>query len=99
MANLKQVVELGAPLDARLARGSLIDRRAGANLNIIFDHDASGLRDLQPTPLFIFSKAKTVAANHRIVVNDDAPAQHRVFANGHARMYFRIVADADGVVD
>src|ERR1700682_6400729 len=99
MTNLDQVVEFRTTLDARLSGRGAIDRRAGANLDIIFDPDASGSRDFPPMALFVFGKNKTVAANDRVVVNDHALAQNRILANRHAGMDFGISTDDDVPVD
>ena len=93
MANLNQIVQLRAALDARLAGRSSVDRGAGAYLDIVSDHDAAGLGNLQPMPLFVFGKTKAIAANDRVVVHDHAPAQNRVFTNRNAGMNLGIITD------
>ena len=86
MADLNQVVELGAAFDAGLSDRSSINSGAGAYLNVIFNHHAAGLRNFQPMSLFVFGKTKSVAAYHRVTVYDDTLAQNRVLTNGHAGM-------------
>ena len=44
--DLHEVVDLGAGADPRLANGRPIDRRVGADLDVVFDDDAADLRNL-----------------------------------------------------
>src|SRR5262249_39873077 len=93
MSNLNQIIEFRAALDSGLAGRSSINSSAGADLDVVFDNDTTDLRDLQPMLFFIFGKSKSIAADHRVIVNDHALADNRVFANRHSRMNFAIVID------
>src|SRR6185312_11425840 len=48
VADLDLVVELGALLDHRVVDRAAVDRRVGADLDVVTDHDAPELRDLAP---------------------------------------------------
>ena len=47
MRDLHEVVDLRAGADPRLADRRPIDRRVGADLDVVFDDDVGVLRDLQ----------------------------------------------------
>ena len=46
VANLDEVVDLGPLADHRVADGAAVDRRAGADLDVVLDDDAADLRHL-----------------------------------------------------
>ena len=84
MADLYDVVNFSAARDARLADRGAVNGRARAYLNIIFNHDAPGLRNLQPAPLLVLRVAEAVRADDGVVVHDDARAQTRALAQTDA---------------
>ena len=49
VADLDQVVDLGAFADHGVADGAAVDRGAGPDLDVILDDDAPDLRDLEVT--------------------------------------------------
>src|SRR3989441_8191518 len=99
MSHLNQIIQLRSAFDARLSGRGAIDRGIRANLDVVFDHHATNLRNLQPTTLFVFGKSETVAANHGVVVNNDARADDRVLTDRDAGMNLGIVANLDAIVD
>ena len=74
VTNLHQVIDLGASTDPRRSQGTTINRGVTTNLNIIFENDASYLRELD---LLTSSKhiPEAVAPNHRAGVNGDTVAE------------------------
>ena len=46
VANLHQVVDLGALADHGVAHGAAVDRGAGADFDVVLDDDAADLRNL-----------------------------------------------------
>ena len=70
--NLHEVVDLRPALDPGLANRRPIDRRVGANLDVVFDDHGGDLRDLLVRPVVAVRKAEAVAAHDRAVL-DDAP--------------------------
>src|SRR5205823_6548780 len=71
----------------------------GADLDIVFNYDAANLRNLQPALLLVSRKSESVAADDRIVVNDDPLADDCVFAHRYPGMDFGVVSDCHVVVD
>ena len=75
VGDLHQVVDLRARLDPRLAHRRPIDRRVGADLDVVFDHDDRRLRDLLVRAVGVVREAEAVAANHGAVLHDDTRAR------------------------
>src|SRR5436305_10206411 len=69
MPDLDEVIDLGGPLDTRLADRGTIDSTIGTDFDIVLDNDASRLRYLQP--LFIFGPciAKPLRTDRCVVMN------------------------------
>src|SRR5438552_7124689 len=99
MANLYQVVDLRTAADSRLSDRRLVNRRACADLHVIFDHDSAGLRNLEPVRVFVLRIAETVRTDHGVVVNDHPLAYLAAFANRYSRMNDTGRADAYILVD
>ena len=79
--NLHEVVDLRARLDPRLADRRPIDRRVGADLDIVLDHDRRGLRDLFVRAVRTRREAVAVAADHGAVLDDHARADGAALAD------------------
>src|SRR5690606_1866453 len=98
VADLHQVVDLRALADDRTAKAGAVDRGAGADLHVIADlHDAD-LLDLDVAPAGEFV-AKTVAADDRAAVHDDATTEHAAFAHGAACVQHAVLAEAGTAAD
>jgi len=63
----------------------------------VFNDNMAGLRNLQPAALLLFCITKTVAADDRVVVNDDTLTEER--ANRDARVDRWAFADSDVSID
>ena len=70
MADLNQVVDLGAAPDACRPQRGAIDARVGADLHVVFDHHGAYLWDLD---LFAFvgGLAEAIASENRPSMDDD----------------------------
>ena len=79
--DLHQVVDLRAGLDPRLAHRRPIDRRVGADLDVVFDHDRRGLRNLFVRAIRPLREAVAVAADHGAVLDDHARADRAPLAD------------------
>src|SRR6185369_2034118 len=99
MTNLDQVVDLRAAFDASFAGRGAIDSRVRANLDVVFDHHATDLRNLEPVFVFVLRESETVAADHYIVMNDHALADDGIRADGHAGMDFTVIVNSDVFID
>ena len=95
---LHVVINFDAALDPRFTDRSAINRSACANLDIVFDDDATGLRNLEPAFVFGFRKAKTIRADDDVIVNDDALPDLRVRPHCDAGMNDRMCADVNVIV-
>ncbi len=72
--DLHQVVDLGARLDARFPDGRAIDRRVGADLDVVLDHDRRDLRNLLVRAVVAMREAEAVAADDGAVLDHAACA-------------------------
>ena len=95
MSDLHQIVDLGALADDGIPGGAAVDGRIGADLHIVLNDDAAGLRDFLMA-LRGRQIAETVLADARARMDDDAIADQRmldrrtgadraVAADAHAR--------------
>ena len=99
VADLHEVVDLGAGLNARFADGGPIDRRVRADLDVVFDDDDAGLRNLLVRAVGAPDEAVAVGADHRAVLDDHAVADDDALADGHVRVNDAVVADDGAVAD
>src|SRR6187401_306715 len=70
--DLHEVVYLRTGADAGLTNGRPIDRRIRPDLDVVFDHDRGSLRNLQMGAVGLPGEPKTLAANDRAILQDDA---------------------------
>jgi hypothetical protein len=99
MSDHHEVVDLGAGLDARLADCRAIDRRVGAQLDVVFDDDAGDLRDLLVRAVATAHEAIAVAADHDAILDHDAIANDDAFANRRVGVNDAVTADARARAD
>ena len=92
MADLHQVVDLGAAPDARLVQRGAVDRGQRADLDVVLDHHDADLRDLLVAALRVLREAEAVAADHGAVLHDHAVAQAAALAHLHARVQHAVLA-------
>ena len=96
VADVDQVVDLGAASDARDFKGAAVDGRVRANLDVIADFEAPLLGKF-----FIMSGcpvanvAEAVAAQHRSRVNDHTVAETGAGVNRDIRIQLAIAANTD----
>ncbi len=98
MTNLHQVIQLRPAAYSTFTSGCPIDRRSSAHLDVIFQYDATSLRNLQPVSFFVFRVTKSVATNHCIVVDYNSLPNLGSFTYRNARVNHRVFADTDIVV-
>src|SRR5258706_11367355 len=91
--DLDEIVDLGSGADARFADRRPIDRGVGANLNIVFEHDAGALRNLQVRAVGLPRKAEALAADDGAVLQDDTMPDDDAIADGHLGTDDAVVAD------
>ena len=83
VADLDLVIDLRPLADHRVAVGAAVDRRVGADLDVVLDDDAADLRDLGMASR-THGKAETVLADAHTGMDDDAVADQSVL---DARMH------------
>ncbi len=82
--NLDQVIQLNTIADDGIAERAAINRRIGADFNLVADKHAPYLRDLLPS-FSISGKTKAVAADYRARLEQTFIAYHAAFADKHVR--------------
>src|SRR6185312_2557735 len=97
VADLDQIIDLGAFADHRIRHGAPVDGGIRTDLHVILDDDAADLRHAFGT-LCPGDEAKTVLADPGAAVDDDAIADERVL-NTRARPDIAVAADLAGLSD
>ena len=103
VGDLHQIVDLGPFADDRVAVGAAVDRRPGADLDVVLNDDAADLRHLE-MPARPEREAEAVLADMDAGMDDDAVADQRaddrrlgaddgVAADAHAGADDRVGAD------
>ena len=92
VADLHQVVDLGPRADARRLEGAAVDRRAGADLDVVADLDVAELRHLD-VPAVLQPVAEAVGPEHRVGVDDDAVAEHGAVVEHDVGIEVHVVAE------
>src|SRR3989338_8788065 len=90
--NLNLVVQLHSVLDHRVVQRAAVDGGVRADLDIIADHHAADLRNLDPAPL-VHRDAETVRTDHRAGMRDQVVADHAVMINNNMRVQPGMAAD------
>jgi hypothetical protein len=85
VADLNLIVELDAVTDQRVVERTTVDRRIGADLDVVTDQHATDLRDLDPALAFL-GEAETVATDHRAGVDDRPLADHAAVIDDDVRV-------------
>src|SRR3954463_7438175 len=98
VADLDVVVELHAFLEHRIVDRAAIDGGVRADLDIVTDHHAPDLRDLDPSAL-VGGEAEAVGADYGAGVHDDPRPEHAVRIDDRSRIQAAIVADARALPD
>src|SRR4030095_2198745 len=99
VANLHEIVDLRARLDARFADRRTIDRRVRAQFHIVFDDDGGHLRDLFVGAVTATDEPVTVAADHDAVLQHDAIAERHALSDRDVRMDHTVRPDASTRTD
>src|SRR5665213_3080472 len=81
VADLDQIVDLGALADHGIADGATVDRGAGADLDVVLDDDAPELRHLKVAAQ-TQHEAEAVLTDLAARMNDDPVADQRVGDDG-----------------
>src|SRR5436190_16561718 len=90
--DLDQVVDLGPLAYYRFTQGRAIDRRPGADLNVVLDPDDSDLRNLVMLAI-VHGEAVSVRADDDTGVNDAPATDAGAIVDDYAGIDDRIVAE------
>src|SRR3989338_2524459 len=99
VADLDEVVNLGAAADAGFADGGAVNGGAGLDFDVVFDNDRPRLRDLVVAAGVLAGEAVAVAADDGGVLQNDAMSQLTMLAHYRVRVRHEVVADAGPAVD
>src|SRR5688572_9253997 len=99
MSDLDEVVDLRTALDPRLADRRAVDRRVRSDLDIVLENNTAGLRNLQPSLLFVLRVTESVRADRRVVVNDAIRADLAILADGNSGVNYGAGTYGDAVID
>ncbi len=100
VADVHQVVELGAARDYRNVERAAVDGGVGADFHVVPDLQPPHLREFHVAPrLAIPDVTKSVAAQHRTRMNEDAVADARAGINADVGADVAVVTDSDTFSD
>src|SRR3989304_10283164 len=99
VADLDEVVNLGAAADAGFADGGAVNGGAGLDFDVVFDDDGTRLHDLVVAAGVFAGEAVAVAADDGGVLQDDAMSQLTMLAHHGVGVRHEVVADAGSAVD
>ena len=98
VADLDEVVDLGPLTDDGPAQRRPVDRRVGADLDVVLDDHAADLRDLA-VRASVEGIAEAVTADHRAGVHDDATAEMHALAQHDPRVQHAPLPHLDAGAD
>ena len=99
MADLNQVVDLGAPTDASVPQRSAIHRRVGTDLHIIAHRDATQVVDLLESSLLGPHVPEARATEHGTRSHDDPITENTAGSQHAARVKDAIRSHLDPVIE
>ena len=98
VTDLNLIIEDDAVFNNGVSQGATIYRRVGPDLNIIANHHASCLRDLNPPCLFI-RETKAISANHGARMNSATLTDHTVMINTDIGIDTGAITNDDSLTD
>ena len=93
VADLDEIIDLGAAFDARLADRRAVYGSERLNLDVILDHGDPALHDFVMLPIRRLSESKTVATHDHSVLQRHAVTYAAEFAHHGMGMRQEVVAD------
>src|SRR6266446_9632668 len=98
VSNLDQVVDLRPLANPSPPKSRPVNRRVGPDFNVVIHLNDPNLRHLGVPPI-VKLKPKSIAAQHRAAVNDDAIADDAPVPDRHPRMNMAIRSELRAVPD
>src|SRR5208337_1809430 len=100
VADVHEVVDLGAAADAGFVESAAVDGGVGADFHIVFDRQASNLRELLVTSgLGIADVAEARTAEDSASLHDDTVAESCAWVDGNVRVEAAMVSDYRTIAD
>src|SRR6266481_3502763 len=99
MANEDKVVDFGAACYAGLPDCSPVDTRVSLHLDVVFEHGGASLKHLVPCTVSLFGKTKSVAADHRAVLQYDPVAKAAKLTHDGVRVREEIIANLRAAIN
>src|SRR5262245_19519845 len=94
MAHLYKIVDLRSEPNPRFSDRCAIDGGVRADLDIVFQHDDSGLNDLVVTAVGLLGVTEAVRADPRAVLQNDIVSNPAELTHRGMRVRFEVVADS-----
>src|ERR1044072_3768938 len=99
MSDLHQIINLGSPPNTRLSDRPAIDRGIRAKLDVILQHDDSGLHDLVVTAVTLFGVTVAICPNFDAILQNHPISNPAELANRNMRIRLEVIAYARTAID
>ncbi len=99
MADLDQIVDLGAVVDQGVSDRSAVNAGVGLNIDVGADENGSGLWDFMPASEFIFGKAEAVCSDDGSVFEGDMVAKLAALADNGVGVGEEMVANGHVAIE
>src|ERR1700676_3013683 len=99
MADLHQIVDLGASRNVGLADAGAIDAGIGLDFHVVFDDDRHRLRDLVPVAEIVFGESETIPTNDHPILQQNIISQTALLADDRMSVSHEVLADFNVTVD
>src|SRR5436190_24174862 len=99
MADLYEVVDLGAASNPRFTDSRAIDGGIGSDLDVVFQDDDSGLHDLVVAPFVLLRVTEAVGADSDAVLKNHIVSDAAELAHRNIGVCLEVVADAGATRD
>ena len=96
---MHEVVDFCAAANACFADGGTVDCGVGADFDVIFENDNSGLNDLVIRAVVLFGISEPISTDLRPILKNDVVAKHAELANGDVRIGLEVVANTNTAAD
>src|SRR5216117_1147090 len=99
VTDLHEVVDFCAAADACFADGGTVDCGVGADFDVIFENDNSGLNDFVIRAVVLLGISEPIGTDLRPILKNDVVAKHAKLANGDMGVGLEVVANTNTAAD
>ena len=96
---MHEVVDFCAAANACFADGGTVDCGVGADFDVIFENDNSGLNDFVIRAVVLLGISKPISTDLRPILKNDVVAKHAELANGDVGVGLEVVANTNTAAD